>query len=360
MPNRINFIVNSLDPYQYEIHNILALPIGSVFRFRYQDKWINKDCFSKSLLIEGLEGYVFFNHSSKFYDEKDQAAAPFSNYYPLRKLKYIKHEEVGSICYFECELLEYFSYPSGSFLSSKESKKLDSLFEGDNFLVYIDTANKELENVEPKQVNSNIDNRNWVRTVEAVSNIDVFKSYDFYRISSILCTSSPDSAPVFIKNGFFDLIAQESYEIIITQWRRQVDAGREGNTNKKRGIEVIETPHIITSQNFAMALGKYDILKLAIVLPSVSYETKSYLQLDYTVDSTLVRTVDNSIRLPVLIKKKAVKLRLRLMLLVLIVLVYLFPNFLPLVLDGNERLLRDLSLIAATITLVDLLRDYKE
>jgi hypothetical protein len=363
--NRINFVINSLDPYQYEIVNLLALPSGSKFRFRYQDKWIDKNCFSKNLLKNGLNGFIFLNHASKFLgdaansDKKDSNEKFFSEYYPLRKIKYIKHEEVGSICYFECELLDYFNYPNNKFIGSDDNKRINSsLNREDGALVFVDANDRDLVNKEANEPDTNIDNRSWVRTVEALSAVDALSHLDFYRISGIRCTNSAKDSLINNKNGIFDLYELDSYELVLTQWRKTTEFSKTDGSDK-RGIRVVETSHVTATQPFAMALGKYDILKLAITLPAVIYKTKSFLQLDYFVIPSVERIMDNSIRLPIVINKKPVSIIKRVVLLLTLCVAYLAPNLFPLFLDQDfsidgAQLLRDLSIIAVTITLVDL------
>lgn len=88
-------ITNNINPYMYDISQILALPKGALYRFRYTERWIKEKTLqsqSKKALIVARD----FNEAKL---------------YPIRYAQVNKVEQFGFIRYIEFLIGNYFTYP---------------------------------------------------------------------------------------------------------------------------------------------------------------------------------------------------------------------------------------------------------
>lgn len=357
--NRINFVVNSLEPYQFEVPNILALPKGTIFRLRYESNWVEQTSVNADSIENKMEGVIYFNHSTKFTSLNDANGNPYSEYYPIRRIFLLDYKILGSIYYFECELGDYFDYPSGNFIESNDHSRLAASFANKN-LVFVDQNNRIIENFESNSKKSDDENKRWFRTVSSFSNIAAYNDLDFYRVSRIANCKSGEKEEVKVVDGAFNLNEGDSYEIYVTHFRKKASFDVDLYASK-RGINIVESAHIVSTQSFAMALGKYDILKLVFSLEHVKTEINGILQLSYVVSDALSKRSDNTIRVPIRIQKQIKPLRAKLLFLLFIMLLYIVPNFVPISLSSffTAKVIQDLAVVAFTATLVDLINTFR-
>jgi hypothetical protein len=359
MSNNICFVINSLEPYQYEIPNFLALPIGATIRLRYDVKWLEVSSINKESLTHGIEGAIYFNGCKK---AQGTITYPLESvtYFPLRKIKYLSHEKLGDIYYFILELGSYFDYPK-DYIDTEQSKNLKRALEKDK-LVFIDPQTRTLKNDDYIEDNVDLDNRQWVRTVEQLLKLDTFQNLDFYRISKIEnANTKAKSSPQF-HNGSLKIEESSSYDLWITQLRYSA-ASKPKVFEHKRGIELLESENINVSKSFAMAVGKYDVLRLSFSTTKLKHTHNSLILFKYTIPQKLSETMDNILSIPLTIEKKHPQYIMRALIALTFSILYLAPgfSFIPAYCLSTETLslVKDISMIGFTVTLVDLLHEYR-
>lgn len=94
--NILILVTNNINPYMYDISQILALPKESLYRFRYTERWIRE----KELLYQPQAGLVV---ARDYYNAK---------LYPIRYVTVNKIDQFGFITYIEFLIGNYFLYPS--------------------------------------------------------------------------------------------------------------------------------------------------------------------------------------------------------------------------------------------------------
>ena len=57
MDKNIIIIPNTIDPYGYEAIPILAYPNGFIYRFRFDEEWVEDSLFHREDLV-GKNGYI--------------------------------------------------------------------------------------------------------------------------------------------------------------------------------------------------------------------------------------------------------------------------------------------------------------
>ncbi|MBN7819326.1 hypothetical protein [Bowmanella yangjiangensis] len=363
MNNKITFVINSCDPYQLEVVNILSLPEGSRFRLRYVDRWIDSNSVSDSSLQIGMDGYIIFHHSNKFPPHEGESESIYSNFYPIRKIKLSSYEIIGNIYYFECELCDYFDYPKSDYISSSELIRINTTLQTEK-LVLIDTEDRSLINREAHNTKIDSGNKKWLRTVNALAEIPPFKDMDFYRISRISEAKDFNTENIVPKNGVFDLKETESYEILITQFRKNAEFDI-NKYPKKRGVYLSGSKEISPSKEFAMAMGKYDVLRLGFSVGHVNYSTKTSININYSVSQDIDGKCDNLFSLPVILRRKKKPILKKIILSILFATLYFLPGFISLisstvVSQNLSDFIKDFSIICFTVSLVDSIAVYRK
>ena len=99
-------IPNAIDPYGYELINILAYPSGFQYRFRFDEEWVQEKLRNNITKLENKKAYIVL---------RDKATAIF---YPIRFCTIKQANKIGKIYYFEYELGDIIDYDSKEHLAT--------------------------------------------------------------------------------------------------------------------------------------------------------------------------------------------------------------------------------------------------
>ena len=94
-PKLENYVVlmpNAIEPYGYELVNILAYPAGFQYRFRFDEEWVQEKLRNNITKLTNKKGFIIL---------RDMVTATF---YPIRFCTIKQARKIGKIYYFEYEL----------------------------------------------------------------------------------------------------------------------------------------------------------------------------------------------------------------------------------------------------------------
>jgi len=299
-------IVNSIEPYCYELNNIMALPIGFKYRFRYQrnknGEWMPEIKDPKLLLkCDGLVVLREFQNSASFI--------------PIRHINIYNVLVIGDIVYIEYTLKSRIQF------SSNISKRDSQLTTFNNRIItdikthlYPNIPGSDLKNLvffgtdytydftddDYCGSTEDEDSNRWGNLVELIGTyrnegITTLKDVDFIKIIDIIDDNNIQASIVSDKSGnYFHLKNKCIYQIRFLQ---RTYTGRKGTSAviTPRTIELnVGSTELRTIISKIDVLGKYDLLNL-------SFRTEIAVNKMNTFITLHIKRINNDFSLPLII-----------------------------------------------------------
>lgn len=358
-------VPNAINPYGYEMVNILAYPSGFLQRFRFEDEWVEAGI---NVLV-GSDGYIVLR-------DRDTGIL-----YPIRRFKLVSLSRVGTVHYLVCRLGELFNFDSeiprqsgqivtfnNEFLDAKSTLKNTNqpgadmkplLFKTGYYPTFIDNVNSTASGIQ------DIEAERWGNLLACINNISFFSGVEFLRIVTIRELNKPTKT-ASIKDDAYIFDPGKSYEVLVAQYR----IGGIGNGATPRDIELIgDGSSIIPVRAKERAVGKYDILSLVLRLDRTAKTKKTFFDIKFTPLAQATAYVNPVIHVPVIISPPLITLGVKLFLAVFLIIVYFVPNALTtftalmpatILQISAATFTHDLTYLALTVTMLDLINELKK
>lgn len=286
-------IVNTIAPYCFEINNIMALPVGFTYRFRYQKKkqgeWMPEIKNPKTL--KGCNALVVLREF-----------LTTAKLIPIRKIYINNVLVIGDIVYIEYELKERVTFSSDPDRRNEQielfNRRIITDIKTDR---YPNSPNQNLKNLvfmgtdytydfkdedyQGEEIDK--DSNNWGNLIELIgtfnnTGIEVYKDFDFIKITGLIDEFGNPARPQKIKDKLFYIL--ENRVVYNLQFLQRTYTGSLGNSAviKPRDIVLISDPSevklIIPRLNI---LGKYDLLSFAFRSEISSFKKNTILMLQF-------------------------------------------------------------------------------
>jgi hypothetical protein len=354
-------VFNTVEPYGYELVNLLAYPDGFTTRFRFEDDWVDA---SLGIPEKNTLGYIVLRNLDT------------SKLFPVRRFLLLNYSKIGSIHYLQCVLGELFAFDSDEGRRATQLDEFNKSF--GTVRTEIETTNKPGEHMRPLVFMSSYDpplmdfnskatesddknNERWANFLSVIRDIDFYKDVEFLRIVQVSEQECPDRrAPV--KDHSYILKRSLNYEVVVAQYR---PSGL-GKRTEPRDIKLqCDDKNVISVRPRQRAVGKYDILSFILRIDRKTRIKKSFFDLEFTPTEKLAPYVNPLIQVPIKINSPMRLVVIDAILTVILVGFYLFPaiwiQFLPLDVFGRPAMDfgRDLSLVTLAVTITDLIAEIR-
>jgi hypothetical protein len=331
------FIINSIDPYCWDINQILALPSGFSYRNRWREKWVNTDLRDDITQIKNTKVLLILRDF-----EKDILI-------PIRWGIIQVAERIGDVFYFEYELGDLVKFDKD--LGARNSQ-IDA-FNREFRARHGDSHRGLNQDIAPSvflssigattQLISGDDLVAWGNVVDAVGEVSRYLNVEFLKIVKL---SSRDGKNSLVTRGRYELLANTVYDMKVFQ--KIPKPGEE--SVKPHDIELTTLPTQITIlRGQQRAVGKYDMLRFIFKVGDLNPGESSFLDMSLLpkegVDSAL-----RSMYLPVVIQKQIRPIIIRGVVTAVALLFTFEPDFFGLLPDSE--ITRSLALIVVIISVV--------
>lgn len=362
--NQLVVVFNTLEPYGYELVNLLAYPAGFTARFRFDDKWF--DAPLAGILTGATPGYIVL---------RDFRAGRL---YPVRRFVLLSYSKIGVIHHLQCELGELFEFDSDenrreiqfcdfntAFCTARTDIQTTNQPDGHmKPLVFMSGYDPSLSNYNSKATEPSArDNERWANLLSMIRDIDFYVDSEFLRIIRVSEQGWPDRrAPV--KDHSFLLKRSLNYEIVVAQYR----PGGLKTQSEPRDIELkCDDKNIISVRPLQRAVGKYDILSFVLRVEGDTKIKKSFFDLKFTPAGKSVPYVNPLIQVPVEIDSPMRLLTLKALMTTSLAALYFFPAIWTSILPPPDILGvpakdfgHDLSLVALAVAMTDLITEIRK
>lgn len=352
----IIIIPNAIVPYGYELVQIMAYPTGFVYRFRFDEEWVQENVKNNLSVLVGMKGYIVLR-------DKD-----VSKFFPIRYFTIKEAQKIGKIYYFSYELNEIIDFDSKQHLRNNQLEEFNK-----NFIEFHKTEfiNNEpgkhmkplvlLSNFGPEIKNQNHpsldalhqENERWINVISTVKNIKLYEDVEFIKIVDISLMKRPAKKADFISNAI-EVKEYEDYKLRLLQ---HIPKETETKKSEPRNIELRgDDKYLRIIRGKQRAVGKYDILTFIFRTSPESGGNNSFLDIELTLKPEAKPYMESKLYLPVVIKRKFGKMIIKLLLAVLFISIFLIIHFHP---SSSLQFLRDIALIGITIIIMELLSTLK-
>jgi hypothetical protein len=286
-------IVNSIEPYCFEINNVLAMPSGFTYRFRYQRKkqgeWMPEIANPKEL-----------NNCRALVVLRDFFVT--AQLIPIRKIYITSILIIGDIVYIEYLLEERIAFNSNPDKRDKQIEKFNQRIVTDiKTNIYPNIPGQDLKNLvffgtdytydfvddEYKGDKADEDSNRWGNLIEVIgtfnnTGIEVFKDFDFIKINGITDENSNPAKLITNKNRLFFLI--KNRKLYSLQFLQRTYTGRQATSAVIQPRDIVLTTdanaiRLVTSR--LNILGKYDLLKFFFSPEISSLKKNTFLMLQF-------------------------------------------------------------------------------
>jgi hypothetical protein len=336
----IVLIPNAIDPYGYEIVNILAYPNGFTYRFRFDQQWVHNKVQHNIPNLINKQGYIVLR-------DRDSALL-----YPIRKCTIKRADRIGITYYFEYELGDIIDYDSQENLRINQIKKFNEEFTASHAKDISNKAGEDmtplclLSNYEPAIQNqsSSLEEREfeqWGNVIEAIKDIKLYEDVEFIKLVDILSKkpkflgsyiksekfkrfikTGPDKASV--QNNSFIFKENLDYEIRVYQYipnRKKESVTRDIKM-------VVDDKYISPIRGQQRAVGKYDVITFLLRTNPHSGGRRSFIDIEHVTKAEAAPSIEPKIYFPVFIRKSRKKSLLFFCATVLLFLAYNLAHYL--------------------------------
>lgn len=346
------FIPNAINPYGYELINIMAYPSGFVYRFRFDERYVSEQIKSNLSNVIGKEAYIVL---------RDKITAKF---YPIRFCTIKDASKIGKVYYFEYELKQLFDYDSDESLRIQQLDNFNKVFsklhvsEIKNNLASQDmTPLVLLSNYEPDIKNQNYsgsisekDHERWGNIISIIRDLKLYENVEFIKFVNVINMKNRKAAE--IKNNALQLFENQDYELRVLQYiPKQINGDK---INSPRDIEIlVDENYINRIRPKQRAVGKYDVLKFLFRTNSGSGGKRSFVDIYHIAKTEAESSIEPKLHIPIIIKKSLRYTILIFILTVLSFLIYISPGLITEAVKLDERTIKDITIITLTISLID-------
>ena len=277
-------IVNSIPHYCYELNNILSLPNGFEYRFRYQ-KGVSSDW------LPTIDDPSSLEDSRALVILRDWDTASFI---PLRWINIQTVQVVGDVVYFNFELKNLVdlrpnepSYPYHYKVFNQYVEQAIGNYENfpgtdlRNLVLFTEPSADVYYSIEPSE---NSDLESWGDVVTVLGDLKVYEDFDFYKLTGI----KSDRVKVETEDGRYQLLKGEDYTISMfrrsflnTTGDSSVGSSREVKLESGKGVKEITPTQLVR--------GKYDMMEFKIQVRNDEEPGRSFF---------IIRTERESIDIP--------------------------------------------------------------
>ncbi len=293
-------IINSIPPYAFELNNILALPKGFSYRFRFQnkkkDKWMPEISNPKDILE--TNGLIVLRDFQKT-----------ANFIPIRHIFIHDVKLIGEIVYIEFDLQNRINY-------SSDLKERDSQMEKFNNRIIVDINTAKYKNIPNQDLNNliffgndythdfknsvelddsdEIENNRWGNSIEVIGKANegdnIFQDVDFINLIGIF-NSNDTKASIILKKtkNYIRLNNKEEYTVRFFQ-RTYTGISNKGDSsiqNPRKAILKSGSDDIKIIQDEKDILGKYDLYEYPISIQKQKTESvKTFLYFNIKTNNT--------------------------------------------------------------------------
>lgn len=279
------FSSNIRRQYEQDVINVVAAPVGCVFRFRYDHKYV-----APELRLKWRDNQLVRRSVVVVYSIQQPAAYHPAAYVPVRRGMITRSFEDGSILVIEFQLGSYaalqhpvndeaagglvrsFSAELGSALSGhpgQDNEKLRfSAADGDEPLGLITAGDTEAHGFE--------------RLVEYLTSTVSFGDYVFWRIATVRRVGEAADLQAD-PQGRFRLISENTYEVTIGHYQLKLDTA---GTAKLPTFAVTSDPalvEVISPKQFTIA-SRYDSIPIRIRVPPLPDTRETILSIQPSPD----------------------------------------------------------------------------
>lgn len=357
-------VFNTVEPYGYELVNLLAYPDGFTARFRFEDEWF--DASLAGTLARDAPGYIVL---------RDWKAGRL---YPVRRFILLSYSKIGSIHYLQCALGELFEFDSDKGRRVTQLDEFNASF--GTARTDIQTTNQPGGHMKPLVFKSGYDpllsnfnskatefaardNERWANLLSLIRDIDFYDDAEFLRIVQVSEQGWPNRRPP-VKDHSYLLKRSLNYEIVVAQYR---PSGLKSQT-EPRDIELqCDNKNIISVRPSQRAVGKYDILSFVLRIDGDTKVKKSFFDLKFTPTGKSVPYVNPLIQVPVEIASPMRLLALKALLTASLAALYFFPAIWTSILPPPnifgilaKDFGHDLSLVALAVAMTDLIAEIRK
>ena len=258
-------IVNSIPPYAYEANNILALPNGFAYRFRFRRKWM--PTVENPMGLRGRSGLVVLRNFNT------------AEFVPLRRIRVSNILEVGEVYYIEYVLEDIMDFDSHGKDRDEQLKKFNELMNvairgfknipGQDLEQLIFMSPDLAYGIKDNHFEGVEENRpfnSWGNLIQILGQIDCYIDLDFFKVVEI-ADSRGQAAPIVIhpypNTARFHLKNNAVYRVRVFQ-RTFTHRRGEGDSSvlKRRQIALRGEPgEVRTIRSIHTVAGKYDLYR---------------------------------------------------------------------------------------------------
>lgn len=274
-------IFNNIPPYAYEVNNILALPNGFTYRFRFREKWIHGTEFPSQL--NNHEGLVVLRDFSN------------AGFIPLRRIRLLEVLEVGDIVYINYLLKDIIEFDSNNEarerqlsefnermkaatigFENKAGKNLDKLI-----FLYSDLA-YGIEDLHYEGPTHNRPFKSWGNLIQSIGYMTCYTDFDFLKLIEIVDNNEQlvhiDYADK--KASRFNLKNNTEYKLRVFQTTFTTREGDSSVVEKREIVLQGEPDEIKIIRSTYSIAGRYDLYQFHFKTASSSITKDTSLYLD--------------------------------------------------------------------------------
>lgn len=365
MDKYLAIIPNTIDPYGYEIIHVLAYPVGFEYRFRFDEKWVDKTTAIQSDII-GKKGYILL---------REFATATL---YPIRYFTLKSFKKIGKIYYFEVTLEELVAIDTDDDHAKKQIDDFQKAFTRFNSsvidnnccnghmapLVFLTNYKIDIRN-EHKRSDDNEEVESWGNILSRFKDVDFFDDVQFLRLIGVEGTEGSDIGSCF-ENGKMVLKEGKNYRVKLAQFIPR--------KSSKKALKPTEIK--LTSDDFNIsvlrgtqrAVGRYDIITFFIRANKTDSSGESFLDINHVPKSSGSDVKgEPNLYIPIKITRSNRRFFISGLVILLSVLFYFGPSVAGLlnkcIPTFFEEFIKDISIVGLSVGLIsfiDELRRFKK
>ncbi len=350
-------IPNTIEPYGYELINILAYPSGFVYRFRFGEAWVQEKVQSRLSDLKDKPGFIVLREWET------------GNLFPIRCCTLKEAKKIGTIYYFEYELNDIIDYDSIEKLRNEQINEYRRKF--DNVHSAVISKNPPNDDMAPlvllSNYNPNIKNENyvgppiekefeqWGNVLSVIENIKLYEDVEFIKLVNIIDMKNEVDKAKF-KNGTIRLKEGRDFRVRILQYISK----RSEEKPATRDIRILlDDSYIAPIRIEQRAVGKYDVLTYIIRTNPGSGNKRTFIDIEHLAKEEADYSIEPKLHLPVHIIKSSKRFIIRVLLFILVLSLYYAPDLLPEFINIEDRTVKDISLVVLAVVVIDICNDIR-
>jgi hypothetical protein len=373
----VHFVIigNSLYPYRYDAAKILGLPHGTEFKARFDEKFVSEQIRRDISELKNLYGFYCFRDFSS------------GTLIPLRRIKTSEVALIARTYFIRYMLLDLFDFPQEEDVLATQIASFNSSFNAvhgaqliDNNpgghlrpLVLMSRADPAFSSsLETVRDEFDLETRRWGSIAQYLGKLEYFHFIPFIRVLGLQEVGTEQLA---IGGGPATVVGERQYELRLihnlktgSSVPHSVQLGESDRTVdfiQKASFELqLTADHkfIDITQPDVLVTGTYDVNYFSFRVRDVSHRSATSISIDYKKKPDSLMNHDTKISIPLDVRPNVRVQWWKFALLFLIAGVYVGPTLFPIVFQyvlKDPRILQDLSVVAFTLTLFDLISEMR-